>query len=174
MWVIVFFTIIMGGATTAWAHSGGLNNMGCHKNSKTGDHHCHKGSLDKPKIRFGARTALNNENSFNQALSAALGGETEVSLKYSYGRLGNLTLSASVRVDIVTDKYVIEGGLDKRSSLDSIQQAVFASSLVGKQPAVAIYDTDGVWGKYEHRIWAAANALGIRFIWFDGNRIKER
>ena len=38
---------------------------------------------------------------------------------------------ASIRIDIVTDQYVIEGGLDKRSSLDSIQQAVFASTLTG-------------------------------------------
>ena len=67
---------------------------------------------------------------------------------------------------MVTDEYVIEGGLDKRSSLNSIQQAVFASTIVDRKPAVAIYDTDGVWGKYEHRIWVAAKELGVRFIWF--------
>ena len=51
----------------------------------------------------------------------------------------------------MTNKYVIEGGLDKRSSLDSIQQAVFASTLSSKESAVAVYDTDGFWGKYEQR-----------------------
>ena len=49
--------------------------------------------------------------------------------------------------DIETASEVIEGGLDKRSSLDSIQQAIFASTLTGKKPAVAIYDSDGNWGK---------------------------
>ena len=53
----------------------------------------------------------------------------------------------------MTDEYVIEGGLDKRSSLHSAQQAVFAATLTDKKPAVAIYDNDGQWGKYEHRIW---------------------
>lgn len=81
---------------------------------------------------------------------------------------------ASIRIDIVTDKYVIEGGLDKRSSLDSIQQAVFASTLTGKKPAVAIYDTNGSWGKYEHRIYSSAKKLGIKFFWVSGNKIHEK
>ena len=34
-------------------------------------------------------------------------------------------------------------GLDRRSSLDSVQQALFYASLTGKMPAVVIYDTDG-------------------------------
>lgn len=33
---------------------------------------------------------------------------------------------------------VWEGGLDKRSSLDSIQQALFFSILTGKEPGVVI------------------------------------
>lgn len=28
-------------ATMAWAHSGGTNSQGCHRNHKTGDYHCH-------------------------------------------------------------------------------------------------------------------------------------
>ena len=47
---------------------------------------------------------------------------------------------------------LIEGGKGTRDSLDSVQQAVFASVVTGKKPAVAVYDTDGNWGKYEHRI----------------------
>ena len=92
-----------------------------------------------------------------------LNGRTEVSLPYNYGKSGNTTLTASVRIDIMTNKYVIEGGLDKRSSLDSIQQAVFASTLSGKEPAVAVYDTDGFWGKYKQRIWNVATELNIKF-----------
>ena len=77
-----------------------------------------------------------------------------------------MTSLGFVRVDIITDDNVIEGGLDKRSSLDSIQQAVFASTLTNLNPAVAVYDTDGVWGKYEYRIWSAAKKLGLKFIWY--------
>jgi len=29
-------------ATSASAHSGGLNSQGCHNNRKTGDYHCHR------------------------------------------------------------------------------------------------------------------------------------
>ena len=48
-----------------------------------------------------------------------------------------------VKVDCETSTTVYEGGLDKRSSLDSLQQALFFSVLTGKRPAVVIYDTDG-------------------------------
>lgn len=72
----------------------------------------------------------------------------EVVYEYSHAE----TKTAKIRIDIETDDYVIEGCKDKRSSLDRVQQAVFASILSGKKPAVAIYDTDGKWGKYEHRI----------------------
>ena len=67
-------------------------------------------------------------------LAQHLRGQTEVTLNYNYGLAGNATLQASVRIDILTNDYAIEGGLDKRSSLDSIQQAVFAASLAGKGP----------------------------------------
>jgi len=50
-------------------------------------------------------------------------------------------VSVYLLVDIVTSTYVIKGGLDKRSSLDSLQQAIFTSVLNGKRPAVALYDT---------------------------------
>ena len=59
---------------------------------------------------------------------------------------------------------VYEGGLDKRSSLDSLQQALFFSSLTDKQPAVVIYDTDGHVGKYEHRIRVACEKANVRFL----------
>ena len=86
---------------------------------------------------------------------------------------GNTRNECIMRLNRALDEYVIEGGLDKRSSLDSIQQAVFASTLTGKKPAVAIYDTNGTWGKYEHRIYSSAKKLGIKFFWVSGNKIKE-
>ncbi len=114
------------------------------------------------------------EDHFNQALANHLDGKTEVVFRYGYNKSYNIPASASIRMDIVTEEYVIEGGLDKRSSLDSLQQAVFASILSGKKAAVAIYDTDGLWGKYEHRIWAAAKELGIRYIWVSKGQIIEK
>ena len=60
-------------------------------------------------------------------------------------------------------QYVIEGGLDKRSSLDSVQQTLFASTLTGKKPVIVIYDTDGIEGRFEYRIKTVAKNLGIKF-----------
>ena len=68
-----------------------------------------------------------SENYYNTALASLINGLTEVSYSFIYNTIGNRDYSGSIRIDIVTDKYVIEGGKDKRSSLDSIQQAAFAS-----------------------------------------------
>ena len=68
-----------------------------------------------------------------------------------------------IRVDCETEDTVYEGGLDKRSSLDSVQQALFAASLTGKKPAVVIYNTDGKIGRYEHRIKVACERAGVAF-----------
>lgn len=57
-----------------------------------------------------------------------------------------------------------EGGLDKRSSLDSVQQALFFAYLTGKKPAVVIYDTDGKTGPFEHRIEATCKLAGVEFV----------
>lgn len=123
---------------------------------------------------FPIEALAQGEDHFNQALANYLGGKTEVVFSYDYNKSDNIPASASIRMDIVTKEYVIEGGLDKRSSLDSLQQAVFASTLSGKKPAVAIYDTDGLWGKYEHRIWMAAKELGIRYIWVSKGQVIEK
>ena len=117
---------------------------------------------------------LTTESQFNKALASYLNGETEVSIAYDFTDSDGKIISGHIRVDIENDEYVIEGGLDKRSSLDGIQQAVFASVLTGKKAAVAVYDTDGFWAKFEYRIWAAARKLGIKFIWFDGHQIKHK
>ena len=72
--------------------------------------------------------------------------------------------SGYVKVDCETADTVYEGGLDKRSSLDSIQQALFFSHLTGKKPAVVIYDTDEKIGRFEHRIKTACELAGVEFI----------
>ncbi len=99
-----------------------------------------------------------NEAALNKALADKIGGRTEV--RHYYFVAGR---RHHVRVDIETDSHVIEGGLDKRSSLDSVQQATFAAQLSGKRPRVIIYDRDGKEGPFEYRIRIAAQALGIDF-----------
>ena len=67
----------------------------------------------------------------------------------------------NLEVDCETDTTVCEGGLDKRNSLDSLQQALFFSHLTGKAPAVVIYDTDGWEGRFEYRVRFACEKAGI-------------
>ena len=76
----------------------------------------------------------------------------------SYG-----TGASYVVVDCETANMVWEGGLDKRSSLDSIQQALFFATLTGKKPGVVIYDTDGIEGQYEYQIRTVAELMGIQY-----------
>ena len=168
---IIFFLFL---SSNAFSHGGGLNKQGCHNNRSTGDYHCHRGSNSQSKSSNSSGMSFGNEDTFNLRLANHLGGKTEVTYNYDYNINGSTPSIASIRIDIVTDEYVIEGGLDKRSSLDSIQQAVFASTLTGKKPAVAIYDTNDYWGKYEHRIYSSAKKLGIKFFWVSGNKVHEK
>jgi len=39
--VVTLAALFMVGTTVAYAHSGGTNSEGCHKNHKTGGYHCH-------------------------------------------------------------------------------------------------------------------------------------
>ena len=157
----------------AFSHGGGLDKSGCHNNRSTGNYHCHRSGNSSKNDALKSSGIKLNEDYYNMWLANQLGGQLEVSFSYNYNLRGSSPLVASIRVDVVTDEYVIEGGLDKRSSLDSIQQAVFASTISGKKPAVAIYDTNGLWGKFEYRIWSAAKKLNVKFYWVSGNEIKE-
>ena len=170
-YILIIFLLFL--PFQAFSHGGGLNKSGCHNNRSTGDYHCHKGGNSSKSNKLKSSSIKFNEDYYNMWLANQLGGRVEVSFNYNYNLKGATPLVASIRVDVVTDEYVIEGGLDKRSSLDSIQQAVFASTISGKKPAVAIYDTNGLWGKFEHRIWSAAKKLNVKFYWVSGNEIKE-
>ncbi len=86
------------------------------------------------------------------------GGEAEKTHAYSAGYDLH-----RIRVDCETDTEVIEVGLDKRSSLDSVQQALFASHLTGKAPVVLMIDRDGRTGPYETRIKIAAQMAGVEY-----------
>ena len=103
------------------------------------------------------------EADYNELFCNQVGGELEVAYSYNFG-----SGVAYVYVDCETSDTVWEGGLDKRSSLDSIQQALFFHHLTGKTPAVVIYDTDGVEERFEYRIRIAAELAGVRYVSYNG------
>ena len=107
-----------------------------------------------------AQSMALSENDLNGSLCHTIGGTREARHYFTYGD----GQQGYVSVDCETDFFVIEGGLDKRSSLDSLQQALFFSALTGKSPAVVIYDTDERIGKYEHRIQVASETAGVLFL----------
>ena len=170
--IIVSVIFLASYSSISFAHGGRLNSEGCHNNRSTGQYHCHRGNSSGSSSSASSSSSL-GEDYYNAQLAAHFGGQTEVIIDFNYGLKGNTTGQASVRIDIVTDQFAIEGGLDKRSSLDSIQQAVFAASQLGLKPAVAIYDTDGTWGKYEHRVWTVAKELGVKYFWVSNNQVLE-
>lgn len=108
-------------------------------------------------------TAPATEADFNALFCADVGGEQETRHDYTYG----VEKTGYVLVDCETDTMVWEGGLDRRSSLDSIQQAIFASHLTGKAPGVVVYDTDNEEGQYEYRIRIAAELVGVEYLSYD-------
>ena len=102
--------------------------------------------------------AQNTEAEYNKQFCDSIGGKTETRHFYTYagGR-------SFIQVDCETTTTVYEGGLDKRSSLDSLQQAIFAAHVTGKPPAVVIYDTDRKEGRFEYRIKTACQQIGVRY-----------
>ena len=103
------------------------------------------------------------EADYNCSFCASVGGQQETRHEYTYGA----GKTGYVVIDCETDTQVWEGGLDKRSSLDSVQQAIFASHLTGKVPGIVIYDTDGEEGQYEFRIRIAAELADVEFVIYD-------
>ena len=154
-------------ALSVQGHPGRTDAEGCH--AGTQPRHCHgsqqserpaqtnpgalAGDTGRPAPRKPA-----SEAEYNRRFCATVNGETETRHGYTYagGR-------SFVKVDCETSTTVYEGGLDKRSSLDSLQQALFFSVLTGKRPAVVIYDTDGQEGQFEYRIRAACQKSGVRY-----------
>lgn len=100
-----------------------------------------------------------SEDAYNDTFCVSVGGQREVRHTYTYP-----TGESYVLVDCETEDTVYEGGLDKRSSLDSIQQALFFAYLTGKEPAIVIYDTDGKMGRFEHRIKTVCETVGAEFL----------
>ena len=105
------------------------------------------------------KEVVKNEKWYNARFCESVGGEMETRHPYEYP-----SGDSYVKVDCETDTTVWEVGLDKRRSLDSIQQALFYASVSGKQPGVVIYDTDGKIGIYEYRIREVCERVGVTFL----------
>lgn len=88
-------------------------------------------------------------------------GDAEVTHTYEH-----LEITRRIRVDCETKGEVIEVGLDRRSSNDSLTQALFAARLTGKQPVVVVIDTDGVDDIHEHQLRVTADAVGVPYMEF--------
>ena len=88
-----------------------------------------------------------------------VGGEAELRLPYSLNNSAQY-----VRVDCVRDIHAIEIGLDDcRSSLDSLQQALFYGALLDRAPMVILVDTDGREDPTEFQVETAARATGVAY-----------
>lgn len=98
-----------------------------------------------------------------------LNGTTEVPHAYSVGYDLH-----RIRVDCETDTQVIEVGLDKRGSVDSVHQAVFAAVLTGKSPMVMMIDTDGREDQYEFQVRTVAKSLGVTYRVMDRDYLIRR
>lgn len=150
--------LVCSSPTLALAHSGGTSVEGCHTNRKIGEYHCHGGKTD-PKREGTLTPPQKNEAAYNAEFCARMGGKTGVHHSYTHA-----TGTSYIRVDCETTDTVYEGGLDKRRSLDSLQQVLFAASLTGKKPTVVVYDTDGKIGRFEHRIRVACETVEVEFV----------
>ena len=151
-------------------HPGRTDAEGCH--AGTQPRHCHgnkqsvrpsPSSPDSQMRELGQSVPriIASEDEYNRRFCARVNGEMETRHGYTYagGR-------SYVVVDCETSTTVYEGGLDKRSSLDSLQQALFFSYVTGKRPAVVIYDTDGQEGRFEFRIRTACQKAGVSYVVF--------
>jgi len=154
-------------ALSVQGHPGRTDSEGCHAGKLP--RHCHAGARSgdpaqghpsapvKDTGRSAPRTTA-SEDDYNRWFCALVNGEAAT--RHGYTSAGG---RGYVQVDCETGTMVYEGGLDKRSSLDSVQQALFFSHVTGKRPAVVIYDTDGREGRFEYRIRIACRKAGVRY-----------
>ncbi len=159
--------LLLSVALSVQGHPGRTDAEGCHAGKLP--RHCHAGTrsglsaqgstdLSIKETDQSAPRKTASENDYNHRFCTAINGETET--RHGYTSAGGRNY---VKVDCETSTVVYEGGLDKSSSLDSVQQALFFSHLTGKQPAVVIYDADGLEGRFEYRIRTASQKAGVRY-----------
>ncbi|MDJ0821218.1 MAG: hypothetical protein QNJ09_05315 [Paracoccaceae bacterium] len=95
--------------------------------------------------------------------SLILGGDMEV--PHDYVAAGT---KRHIRVDCETPTHVVELGMDKkRSSFDSLHQALFAAEITGNLPMVVIVDTNGIEEGEEFQIETVARRTGVSYLTVD-------
>ncbi len=94
---------------------------------------------------------------------ALFAGEPEVRVNYTIDDGTHY-----IRADCITDTHAIEIGLDdRRSSFDSVHQAIFAAHLTDRLPMVVMVDTNGVEERAEFQVETVARQLGVAYLVFD-------
>ena len=88
-----------------------------------------------------------------------LGGTPEVRTPYAIDDGDHY-----IRIDCLTDTHAVEIGLDdRRSSQDSVHQAIFAAHLTDRAPMVVMVDTNGVEEAIEFQVETVAQSLGVAY-----------
>lgn len=165
--VLLFdFFIVLGAATDRGEDPDNSNKGKYEKTSSTAEgENENKGKCenlskkDKSKIE---KKPSENEKSYSEKYAEKIKAKTKVTAEREVTRefvTYPRKEKGEVDIDLVIGDYVIEAGLDKRTSLDSIQQALFFSVVTNKKPAVVIYDTDGKEGVCEYRIRKAIEKI---------------
>ena len=90
--------------------------------------------------------------------SQVLFGKTELAADYT--AVGK---EREIHIDCETDAAVYEVGLDRRSSFDSVHQALMANLLTGKTPYIIVIDTNGMEDRFEYQIRMTACRAGIGY-----------
>lgn len=109
---------------------------------------------------FANDLVIKNESYYNDKFCAEIGGQREVKHFYTTDN----GLQGFVLVDCKTEDEVYEGGLNKRSSLDSIQQALFFAAITGKKPAIVLHKSKQLNDKYKFRIQKAAEKIKLKLV----------
>ena len=92
--------------------------------------------------------------------SLILGGDVEVRHNFTV-----VDRAHHIRVDCETDTHVTEVGFDaKRSSQDTLHQAMFAAAQTGKLPMVVIIDTNGIEENIQYQIETVSRTAGVSYM----------
>ena len=110
---------------------------------------------------------------------AKLGGEAFGDAKYPIEQRVTYNVHAEkknrwIEVDCMTERYAIEVGLDdKRDSFDSLHQAIFAAVKTGREPMIAIVDTNDVEEKEQYQIEVVARYANVEYRVFSKHELER-
>ena len=92
--------------------------------------------------------------------SLILGGEMEARHDFTV-----LDRAHHIRIDCETPSHVVEVGLDgRRSTMDSLHQAIFAAHQTGKLPMIVVIDTNGIEENVQYQVKTAARGTDVAYL----------